>query len=121
RVAIARALAQQPRLILADEPVASLDPTTADGVMALLKSIARSEGVAVLCSLHQVAFARAYADRIIGLSRGRVVLQSSADGFDAAAYGALYGAAAVAVASKGRDDQQGSVHHGTLDPASAQA
>jgi phosphonate transport system ATP-binding protein len=120
-VAIARALAQQPRLILADEPVASLDPTTADGVMALLKSIARSEGVAVLCSLHQVPFARAYADRIIGLSQGRVVLQSSADGFDDSAYSALYGAATVAVASQGRDDQQGSVHHGTLDPASAQA
>ena len=121
RVAVARALAQQSRLILADEPVASLDPTTAGGVMALLKSIARSEGVAILCSLHQVDFARAYADRIIGLSQGRVVLQSSTDAFDETAYRALYGAAAVAVASRGRDDQQGSMHHGTLDPASAQA
>jgi phosphonate transport system ATP-binding protein len=121
RVAIARALAQQPRLILADEPVASLDPSTADGVMGLLKSIAKSEGVAILCSLHQVPFARAYADRIIGLSQGRVVLQSSPDGFGEAAYRALYGAAAVAMPDKGRDDQEGSVHHGTFDPASAQA
>ena len=121
RVAIARALAQRPRLILADEPVASLDPTAADGVMALLKSIARSDGVAVLCSLHQVHFARAYADRIIGLSQGRIVLQSAADGFDDPAYRALYGAAAVAASGKRHDDQQGSVHHGTLDPASAQA
>lgn len=121
RVAIARALAQQPRLILADEPVASLDPSAADGVMALLKSIARSEGVAVLCSLHQVPFARAYADRIIGLSQGRVVLQSAADAFDEAAYQGLYGALAVAPPDKGRDDQQGSVQHGTFDPASAQA
>jgi phosphonate transport system ATP-binding protein len=121
RVAIARALAQQPRLILADEPVASLDPSAADGVMTLLKSIARSEGVAVLCSLHQVLFARAYADRIIGLTQGRVVLQSSADAFDETAYRGLYGAAAVAAPDKGRDDQQGQVHHGTLDPASAQA
>jgi phosphonate transport system ATP-binding protein len=121
RVAIARALAQRPRLILADEPVASLDPTTADGVMALLLSIAKSEGVAILCSLHQVPFARAYADRIIGLSQGRVVLQSAADAFDEAAYQGLYGALAVAPPGKGRDDQQGSVHHGTFDPASAQA
>ncbi|HEV2550013.1 MAG TPA: phosphonate ABC transporter ATP-binding protein [Stellaceae bacterium] len=121
RVAIARALAQQPRLILADEPVASLDPSAADGVMTLLKSIARSEGVAVLCSLHQVPFARAYADRIIGLSQGRVVLQSAADAFDEVAYGALYGAAAVAVPGKGRDDQQGSMHHGNFGRASAQA
>jgi phosphonate transport system ATP-binding protein len=121
RVAIARALAQRPRLILADEPVASLDPTTADGVMALLLSIAKSEGVAILCSLHQVPFARAYADRIIGLSQGRVVLQSGVDAFDETAFAALYGSAAVAAPAKRRDDQPGSVSHGTLGPASAQA
>jgi phosphonate transport system ATP-binding protein len=91
RVALARALAQQPRLILADEPVASLDPTAADGVMTLLRSIARADGVAILCSLHQVNFARAYADRIIGLSQGRVVLAAPADRFDEAAYTRLYG------------------------------
>jgi phosphonate transport system ATP-binding protein len=91
RVAIARALAQQPHLILADEPVASLDPTAAEGVMALLRSIARADGVAVLCSLHQVPFARAYADRIIGLSHGRVVLAAPTGEFDEAAYASLYG------------------------------
>jgi len=121
RVAIARALAQQPRLILADEPVASLDPSTADGVMALLRSIAKSEGVAILCSLHQVPFARAYADRIIGLSAGRVVLRASAADFDEAAYAALYGGATVAAPAKRPDDQPGSIHHGTLNQASAQA
>ena len=56
RVAIARALAQQPRLIVADEPVASFDPNSADSVMALLRQIARSEGVAIICSPHQPAF-----------------------------------------------------------------
>jgi phosphonate transport system ATP-binding protein len=90
RVAIARALAQQPRLIVADEPVASLDPNSAGTIMALLQQIARSEGVAVICSLHQPHFARSYADRIIGLSRGRVVLDLSAAQFDQIAYAQLY-------------------------------
>ncbi len=96
RVAIARALAQQPRLIIADEPVASLDPSTATSVMSLLRRIACSEGVAVICSLHQEEFARSYADRIIGLSQGRVVLEVAADKFDRAASAELYGAAGTA-------------------------
>jgi phosphonate transport system ATP-binding protein len=94
RVAIARALTQQPRLIVADEPVASLDPNSAGGVMGLLRSIAHSEGVAVICSLHQVNFARFYADRIIGLSHGRVVFAAPTDQFDQAAHIRLYGAPA---------------------------
>jgi phosphonate transport system ATP-binding protein len=102
RVAIARALAQRPRLILADEPVASLDPTAAEGVMALLRSIARADSVAILCSLHQVQFARAYADRIIGLSQGRVVLAAPADQFDAAAHATLYGRCGIAPDDAGR-------------------
>ncbi len=91
RVAIARALAQQPRLIVADEPVASLDPNSADSVMALLRQIARSEGVAIICSLHQPHFARSYADRIIGL-RGRVMFEVAVGQFDQAAHAQLYGA-----------------------------
>lgn len=90
RVAIARALAQQPRLIVADEPVASLDPNSAGSVMALLQQIARSEGVAIICSLHQPHFAQSYADRIFGLSHGRVVLNLSAAEFDQTAYEQLY-------------------------------
>jgi phosphonate transport system ATP-binding protein len=73
RVAIARALAQEPRLIVADEPVASLDPASAAVVLQLLQNIARAEGVAVILSLHQVGYARAFADRIIGLAGGRVI------------------------------------------------
>lgn len=73
RVGIARALAQQPRLILADEPVASLDPATADKVMALLHRICKEDGISAVVSLHQVELAQRYADRIIGLAHGRVV------------------------------------------------
>ena len=90
RVAIARAMAQQPRLIVADEPVASLDPNSAGGVMGLLRSIAHSDGVAVICSLHQVNFARTYADRIVGLSHGRVVFAAPTEQFDQTAYANLY-------------------------------
>lgn len=73
RVGIARAMAQQPRIILADEPVASLDPATADQVMALLRRIAKENGLTVIVSLHQVELARRYADRILGVSSGRIV------------------------------------------------
>jgi phosphonate transport system ATP-binding protein len=90
RVAIARALAQQPRLIVADEPVASLDPTSAGSIMALLQQIARSEGVAIICSLHQPHLAQSYADRIVGLSHGRVVLDLSVAKFDQTAYERIY-------------------------------
>jgi len=73
RVGIARALAQEPALILADEPVASLDPATAERVLALLHGICKADGIAAVVSLHQLAFARRFADRIIGLSQGAIV------------------------------------------------
>lgn len=73
RVGIARALAQQPKLILADEPVASLDPATADKVMSLLHKICKQDGISAVVSLHQVELARRYADRIVGLAQGRIV------------------------------------------------
>lgn len=79
RVAIARALAQQPDLIIADEPVASLDPGAGAGILDLLAAICHADGVAVVCSLHQPAFARRYADRVLGLRAGRVVVDVPAD------------------------------------------
>ena len=91
RVAIARALAQQPDLILADEPVASLDPNASAGVLDLLRGIARSDGVGIVCSLHQVPYAKAYADRVVGLSHGRVVFDVPTDRFDRHAFERLYG------------------------------
>jgi phosphonate transport system ATP-binding protein len=72
RVAIARALAQRPRVLLADEPVASLDPEAADELMRLLRRLAVDENLAVLCVLHQVELAYAYADRVVGIRDGRV-------------------------------------------------
>jgi phosphonate transport system ATP-binding protein len=72
RVAIARALAQRPRLLLADEPVASLDPEAAHGIMRLLQLLAHRDGLAVLCVLHQVDLAYDYADRIVGVRAGRL-------------------------------------------------
>ena len=74
RVAIARALMQRPRVILADEPVASLDPRMSDSVLELLRGIAREDGIPVLVSLHVVDLAMRHADRIVGLKHGEVVV-----------------------------------------------
>lgn len=74
RVAIARALIQHPKVLLADEPVASLDPVSSASVIDLLGRIAREEDLTVVCSLHQVEIALDFSDRIIGLQAGRVVV-----------------------------------------------
>lgn len=73
RVGIARALAQQPSMILADEPVASLDPASSRRVLSLLKQVCKEDSIPVVVSLHQLEYAREFADRIIGLSGGHVV------------------------------------------------
>ncbi|MGH1351384.1 MAG: phosphonate ABC transporter ATP-binding protein [Methyloligellaceae bacterium] len=73
RVGIARAIAQNPGMILADEPVASLDPATSERVLELLQSICRQDNIPAVISLHQLEYARKYADRIIGLSHGQIV------------------------------------------------
>jgi phosphonate transport system ATP-binding protein len=82
RVGIARALAQQPRAILADEPVASLDPKSARLVLNDLKRAARELSIAVLCNLHQVQYALEFADRIVGISAGQVVFEGTAAQLD---------------------------------------
>lgn len=74
RVAVARALLQRPRLLLADEPVASLDPESAAQVLQLIATLAREDRLTVLCSLHQVELALALGERVVGLRSGRVVL-----------------------------------------------
>ncbi len=90
RVAIARALAQQPDIIVADEPVASLDPNIGAGILDLLRGICRDAGVSAVCSLHQVHFAREFADRIVGLAGGRVAVDTPVGAFDASAAERLY-------------------------------
>ncbi len=93
RVAIARALAQRPDVIIADEPVASLDPRIGAGILELLRSIchAEADGVAVICSLHQPHFARQYADRVVGMTGGRIVVDMPAAAFDDNALRQVYG------------------------------
>ncbi|QCK87869.1 phosphonate ABC transporter ATP-binding protein [Phreatobacter aquaticus] len=93
RVAIARVLAQRSRILLADEPVSSLDPQSADNVLTVLRQVAQESGIAVLCALHQVDLARRFADRVIALKAGRIVLDGPASAFNAAAFTDIYGTA----------------------------
>lgn len=93
RVGIARALVQQPQVLLADEPVASLDPATAERVLDQLHGICKSDGLTAVVSLHQIHFARRYADRIVGLAAGQVIFDCAPGAIDEAALARLYGAA----------------------------
>lgn len=93
RVAIGKALMQSPRIILADEPVASLDPHNARQVMETLRMINREDGLTVLCNLHTLDIARDYCSRIIGLRAGRVVFDGPAAQLSAGALETIYGSA----------------------------
>jgi phosphonate transport system ATP-binding protein len=90
RVAISRALAQRPKVLLADEPVASLDPHAAEEVMILLRRLAAEEGLAVLCVLHQPDLAERYSDRLIGLQHGRLQFDLPAKQVSGGAVAGLY-------------------------------
>ena len=98
RVAIARALMQDPEILLADEPVASLDPESSDQVMNLIREIGLRRGLTVVCSLHQVDLALAWADRIVGLRHGRVVLDTPAEGLSKEQVMEIYGRVATSTA-----------------------
>ncbi|MBJ3815764.1 phosphonate ABC transporter ATP-binding protein [Shimwellia pseudoproteus] len=82
RVAIARALMQQARIILADEPIASLDPESARTVMDILHSINRQDGTTVVVTLHQVDYAVRYCERIVALRQGNIVFDGHSQHFD---------------------------------------
>jgi len=92
RVAIARALVQEPRILLADEPIASLDPRSAAQVMRLLRDINRQDGITVICNLHTLDTARSYCDRIIGMRAGRMVFDGPAAQLDTRTAREIYGA-----------------------------
>lgn len=92
RVAIARALMQSPKLVLADEPIASLDPLNAQIVMDALKDINEREGITVVTNLHTLDTARNYCERIIGMAQGRVVFDGRPDDLTTGAVREIYGA-----------------------------
>jgi phosphonate transport system ATP-binding protein len=90
RIGIARALVQNPKLILGDEPVASLDPRTSTSVMDLLASINKEENITLMINLHDVELARKYATRIIGISNGEVVFDGSPELLNDAVLSQIY-------------------------------
>jgi phosphonate transport system ATP-binding protein len=81
RVGIARALMQNPSIILADEPVSSLDPASVKSIMETLKEINRRDGVTIICNLHLPELAKEYGHRIIGLRKGKIVFDGSVKNF----------------------------------------
>ncbi len=96
RVSIARALAQQPRVLLADEPIASLDPEASEDILVLLRRLAKDEGLAVVCVLHQPELARRYADRLVGLRDGIVAFDAAPAAVHDEQVAALYGLSVAA-------------------------
>ena len=97
RVGIARALMQEPQLMLADEPVASLDPATSHSVMKYLEDINKKDGITVICSLHFLSLARRYGTRVIALKDGRVAFDGLPRDIDERRFRDIYGEDAVEV------------------------
>jgi len=91
RVAIARALLQEPEVLLADEPIASLDPRNAKIVMDALRAINREDGITVLVNLHTLDTARHYCDRVVGMAKGRVVFDGAPEALTMEVVERIYG------------------------------
>ncbi|MGK9235626.1 phosphonate ABC transporter ATP-binding protein [Inquilinus limosus] len=91
RVAIARALLQEPEVLLADEPIASLDPRNAKVVMDALRAINREDGITVLVNLHTLDTARHYCDRVVGMAKGRVVFDGAPEALTMDVVEQIYG------------------------------
>lgn len=97
RVGIARALMQEPKLILADEPVASLDPATSHSVLRHVEELNKNDGITVLCSLHFLSLARRYGTRILALKAGEIVFDGLPAEIDERRFREIYGEDAVEV------------------------
>ena len=99
RVALARTLTQDPHIILADEPVAALDPVTAKQVMGDFVHINQELGISILLNIHHVELALEYADRVIGIRAGRIVYDGPSKQVDQTVLDAIYGEDAVSEAA----------------------
>jgi phosphonate transport system ATP-binding protein len=90
RVGVVRALMQEPEILLADEPTASLDPKTSEQIMDLLRALSRELRLPVLINIHNVTEAKAYTDRIVGMRYGRIIFDDDPDKLDAEAMERIY-------------------------------
>ena len=91
RVGIARAVMQRPKLLLADEPTSSLDPKTSVEIMGIMRDLGREHGIPVIVNMHDVELARRFADRIVGMSGGKIVYDGSAEGLTDDVLKTIYG------------------------------